>query len=86
LLYIIKIMKNIKIVLALFATAAFTGCIGDHAAGSGQDTAQNSYQVTNDKTTTDTATIIRYTGDTQSMDYSANGGAGLIKPDTSIKR
>ena len=79
-------MKNIKIVLALLATAAFTGCIGDHGVGSGQDTAQNSYQVPADKTKGDTANIIRYTGDTQSMDYSANGGAGLIKPDTSIKR
>ncbi|WP_158996083.1 hypothetical protein [Mucilaginibacter sp. L196] len=79
-------MKNIKIAFALLATAAFTGCIGDHTAGSGQDTAQNSYQVPADKTKSDTANIIRYTGDTQSMDYSANGGAGLIKLDTSIKR
>jgi hypothetical protein len=78
-------MKNIKIAFALLATVAFTGCIGDHNAGSGQDTAQNSYELPGDKTK-DTATIIRYTGDTKSMDYSANGGAGLIKPDTSIKR
>jgi len=79
-------MKNIKIAFALLAIAAFTGCIGDHAVGSGEDTAQNSYQVPADKTSKDTANIIRYTGDTQSMDYSANGGSGLIKPDTSIKR
>jgi len=86
LLYIIKIMKNIKIVLALLATVAFTGCIGDHSVGSGQDTAQNTYQVPADKTNGDTTNIIRYTGDTQSMDYSANGGSGLIKPDTTINR
>ncbi|MHB8209639.1 hypothetical protein [Mucilaginibacter sp.] len=79
-------MKNIKIVLALLATVAFTGCIGDHSVGSGQDTAQNTYQVTTDKPKSDTTNIIRYTGDTQSMDYSANGGSGLIKLDTSIKR
>jgi hypothetical protein len=79
-------MKYIKIVLALLATVAFTGCIGDHSAASGEDTAQNTYQVPADKTTIDTANIIRHTGDTQSMDYSANGGAGLVKPDTSIKK
>jgi hypothetical protein len=78
-------MKNIKIILALLTTAAFTGCIGDHGVGGGRDTAQNSYELPGDKTK-DTATIIRYTGDTQSMDYSANGGSGLIKRDTSTKR
>lgn len=79
-------MKNIKITFALLVAIGFSGCIGDHSVGSGEDTAQNSYQVPPDKTSKDTATIIRYTGDTQSMDYSSNGGAGLIKPDTSIKR
>jgi hypothetical protein len=79
-------MKNIKIALVLLAAVAFTGCIGDHGVGSGEDTAQNSYQVPADKTKSDTVNIIRYTGDTQSMDYSANGGSGLIKRDTSIKR
>ncbi|MFI5157502.1 MAG: hypothetical protein ACHQF4_01470 [Sphingobacteriales bacterium] len=79
-------MKNIKITLALLVAVAFTGCVGDHGVGSGEDTAQNSYHVPADKTNKDTATIIRYTGDTQSMDYSSNGGAGLIKLDTNIKR
>jgi hypothetical protein len=79
-------MKNIKIVLVLLVAVAFTGCIGDHGIGNGEDTAQNSYQVPADKTKSDTANIIRYTGDTQSMDYSSNGGSGLIKRDTSIKR
>jgi len=81
-----KNMKNIKIAFALLATVAFTGCIGDHGVGNGQDTAQNTYQVRPDKNDKDTANIIRYTGDSQSMDYSANGGAGLIKLDTSIKK
>lgn len=79
-------MKSIKIIFALLAIVAFTGCIGDHGVGNGEDTAQNSYHVPADKTNSDTANIIRYTGGTESMDYSSNGGAGLVKRDTSIKR
>ena len=80
------IMKNIKTAFALLAIVAFTGCVGDHGVGSGQDTAQNTYQVPADKSRSDTSNIITHTGDTQSGDNSANGGAGLVKPDTSINK
>ena len=79
-------MKSIKTIVALLAIAAFTGCAGDHGVGSGQDTAQNSYQVSADNAKSDTSEVITHTGDTQSGDYSANGGAGLVKPDTSAKK
>jgi len=79
-------MKKIQIALAvLIVSAAFTGCIGDHGVGSGEDTAQNSYHVSKDVTPKDTADIITHTGETVSKDYSSSGGANLIKPDSTLK-
>ena len=79
-------MKKIKIALVvLFVSGAFTGCIGDHGVGSGEDTAKNSYQVTDYPTSKDTADVIRHTGETISKDYSSSGGANLIKPDSTLK-
>jgi hypothetical protein len=80
-------MKRIKIALGiLIISAAFTGCLGDHGVGSGEDTAQNSYNVAKDVTSKDTSYIITHTGETISKDYSASGGADLIKPDTNMKK
>jgi len=79
-------MRNIKTAFALLAIVAFTGCVGDHGVGSGQDTEQNTYKVAADKSKGDTSNIITHTGDTQSGDYSSNGGTGLVKPDTSINK
>ncbi|WP_461452299.1 hypothetical protein [Mucilaginibacter sp.] len=79
-------MKIIKIALAvLLVSAAFTGCIGDHGVGGGEDTAQNTYQVPKDVTAQDTSEIITHTGETVSKDYSSSGGANLIKPDSTLK-
>jgi predicted small secreted protein len=80
-------MKKIKIVLAvLVVSAAFTSCVGDHGVGSGEDTAKNSYQVTDYPTSKDTAEVITHTGETVSKDYSASGGANLVKPDSTLKK
>jgi len=80
-------MKKLKIVLGmLIVLAAFTGCMGDHGVGNGQDTAQNSYQVPNDVTAKDTSYIITHTGETVSKDYSSSGGADLVKPDTGVQK
>lgn len=66
-------MKAITSISALLLIAVvFSGCVGDHSAQNGKDTAKNTYMVTPDSAKLDT-------GRAKSFENSANGGIYLVK-------
>lgn len=73
-------MKTISSISALLLIVViFSGCVGDHSAQNGKDTAKNTYQVTPDSAKLDT-------GIAKSAENSSNGGIYLVKRTAQAKR